>query len=159
MKNSKNLNNWAISNEMFEWILNNLEKGKTILEFGSGTGTLELTKYWKVYSIEQHQKWVGLAPDSHYIYAPIKDGWYDSEIVFNNIPDKYDLIIVDGPQGSQYRPGIDIHLNKLNTNIPILLDDTHRTADRNHAINMANTLGKKWTEIDGWQKKFIIIHP
>lgn len=155
--NSKNLNDWAISNEMFEWIKNNLEIGKTILEFGSGTGTIELTKHWNVYSVEQNSKWVGVAVNSNYIYAPIKNGWYDKEIVFKSIPSKYDLIIIDGPLGSDLRPGIDKYLKELNTNVPIILDDTHREKDRNHAINVANTLGKEWEEIEGWQKKFIVI--
>lgn len=157
MKN-QNLNNFAISDEMFEWLTLNLPKGKTILEFGSGTGTIELTKHWKVYSVEQDSKWVGVAKDSNYIHAPIKNGWYDNEIVFNSLPQEYDLIIVDGPKGSHFRPGIDKHIDKLNTNVPIVLDDTHRKADRDHAIHLAEMLDRPWVEIQGWQKKFIVIN-
>ena len=153
----KNLNDWAISEEMFTWILNNIPKGKTILEFGSGTGTIELTKHWNVYSVEQNKEWVGKAPKSNYIHAPLKDGWYDSDIVFNNIPQDYDLIIVDGPAGSDLRPGIDKYWDKFNLNVPLLFDDTHRAKDRNHAIQVAQTLGKEWKEIKGWQKDFIIV--
>jgi hypothetical protein len=156
MKNH-NLNDFAISDEMFGWIKDNLEEGKTILEFGSGKGTIELTKYWKVYSVEQDSKWVGVAENSNYIHAPIKNGWYDVDIVFDNIPSNYDLLLIDGPGGSDLRPGIDQHFNKLRTNIPILLDDTHRIKDRNHAINLSNFLNKEWEEIKGWQKNFIIL--
>lgn len=152
-----NLNSWAISNEMFDWLKENLPKGKTILEFGSGTGTIELTEYWKVYSIEQNKNWVGVAPKSTYIYAPIKDNWYDKDIVFNNLPSNYDLIIIDGPMGSNLRGGIDKHFDKLNSNIPILLDDTHRKKDRDHALSLASQLNKEWEEIKGWQKNFIIL--
>lgn len=157
MKKYENLNDWAISDEMFEWLKLNLPSGKTILEFGSGTGTIELTKLWNVYSVEQDKKWIGIAKDSNYIHAPIRNGWYDENIVFSNIPDLYDLIIIDGPAGSQYRPGIDKYLNKLNTNVPIILDDTHREKDRNHALNVANMLNRPWEEITGWQKNFIVI--
>jgi len=156
--NNQNLNNFSISNEMFEWISLNLPKGKTILEFGSGTGTIELTKHWEVYSVEQDKKWVNLAPDSNYIYAPIKNGWYDSKIVFTSLPQEYDLIIIDGPGGSHFRPGIDKYISKLNTDIPIILDDTHRKADRDHAIHLAEILNKPWIEMKGWQKNFIIIN-
>lgn len=156
MKNH-NLNDFAISDEMFGWIRDNLEEGKTILEFGSGKGTIELTKYWKVYSVEQDSKWVGVAENSNYIHAPIKNGWYDVDIVFDNIPSNYDLLLIDGPGGSDLRPGIDQYFNKLRTNIPILLDDTHRIKDRNHAINLANFLNKEWEEVKGWQKNFIIL--
>ena len=152
-----NLNNWAISNELFQWIKNNLPEGKTILEFGSGTGTIELTKYWKVYSVEQNKQWVGKAPLSNYIHAPLKNEWYDEEIVFNNIPKNYDLILIDGPAGSDFRGGIDKHFHKLKSDIPIILDDTHREKDKNHAIKLAKQLGKEWIELKGWQKNFIVI--
>lgn len=156
MKNP-NLNNFAISDEMFKWLKNNLEKGKTILEFGSGNGTIELTKHWEVYSVEQDSKWIGVASNSNYIYAPIKNGWYDEVIVFKNIPENYDLLLIDGPGGSDLRPGIDKHFDKLNLNVPIILDDTHRVKDRDHAIQLAEVLGKEWEEIKGWQKNFIIL--
>jgi len=157
MKN-KNLNDWAISDETFYWLNENLPPGSTILEFGSGTGTIELTKNWKVYSVEQDMQWVGLAENSTYIHAPLKDGWYDKDIVFNSIPDKYDLILVDGPGGSDYRPGIDKYWDKFNTDVPIIFDDTHRSKDRDHAIHVAGLLKKEWREVKGWQKSFIIVY-
>jgi hypothetical protein len=153
----ENLNGWAISDELFKWLTENLPKGKTILEFGSGRGTIELTKLWTVYSVEQDKKWLGIASDAKYIYAPIKDGWYDSDIVFSEIPKEYDLIIIDGPMGSDLRFGIDKHLDKLNTNIPIIIDDTHREKDKTHAITLAKTLNKDWLEIEGWEKNFITL--
>lgn len=152
-----NLNNWAISEEMYAWITKEIPEGKTILEFGSGTGTIELTKHYKVFSVEQNSKWVGLAPDSNYIYAPLKRGWYDADIVFSEIPKDYDLIIIDGPMGQDFRSGIDEHWSKLNTNVPLLFDDTHRTKDRDHAIHVASLLKKDWSEVKGWQKNFIIV--
>ena len=156
MRNN-NLNNMAISDEMFEYLKNNLSFGKTILEFGSGTGTIELTKHWKVFSVEQNPDWVGKAPDSTYIYAPLKEGWYNSDIVFSQIPEDYDLIIIDGPFGPNYRSGIDKYWNKFNTNVPLLFDDTHRKSDRDHALYVANLLKKNWKEIKGWQKNFIVV--
>jgi hypothetical protein len=151
-----NLDNWAISIEMFNWLKKNLPNGKTILEFGSGTGTIELVKHWNVYSVEQDKEWIGKSK-SNYIYAPIKNGWYDDEIVFSKIPNNYDLIIIDGPKGSEHRFGIYDQLDKLNTNIPIIFDDTNREIDRKNAILLANKLGKKWEEIIGYQKNFIVI--
>tara|TARA_Y100000592_G_C5471401_1_gene319718 strand:+ start:2714 stop:3202 length:489 start_codon:yes stop_codon:yes gene_type:complete len=152
-----NLNSWAIPEEMFNWIKDNLEEGKTILEFGSGKGTIELTKHWKVYSVEQNSKWVGLAPDSNYIHAPLKGKWYDPAIVFSQIPKEYDLILIDGPMGPHFRSGIDKYWDKFNTNVPLLFDDTHRKSDRDHAIRVANLLKKEWKEIKGWQKNFIVV--
>tara|TARA_B110000977_G_C10863333_1_gene410643 strand:- start:203 stop:688 length:486 start_codon:yes stop_codon:yes gene_type:complete len=155
--NTNNLNDSAISTEMFMWIAHNFDKGSTILELGSGTGTIELTKYYKVYSIEQDKKWINFAKDSTYIHAPIKDGWYDFDIVFNNIPSNYDLLLVDGPGGTGNREGIKNYWDKLNTDVPIVMDDTHREAEFNFAVETANTLDKKITIIPGHQKTFALL--
>lgn len=157
MNITPNLNDWAISEEMFLWIKQEIPEGKTILEFGSGTGTIELTKYWNVYSVEQNPIWVGKAPDSNYIYAPLNGDWYNPDIVFSQIPKDYDLIIVDGPMGQDLRSGIDQYWGKFNTDVPLLFDDTHRKKDRDHAIHVANLLNKEWVEVKGWQKNFIIV--
>tara|TARA_B100001287_G_C22681736_1_gene530826 strand:+ start:62 stop:541 length:480 start_codon:yes stop_codon:yes gene_type:complete len=156
-----NLGNWSIGNELYKWLTENLEEGKTIIEFGSGTGTIELTKKWKVYSIEHDEKWVGKAPDSNYIHAPLgEDGWYDAKKVFDNLPEKYDCIIVDGPIGPTARLGIDKHWDKFNTNVPIIFDDTDRKKDKEHALRIAKQLNKKTVEISekvSKLKKFIVL--
>jgi hypothetical protein len=36
-----NLDGWSIGSEMMDWILTNIKKEFTILEFGSGKGTIE----------------------------------------------------------------------------------------------------------------------
>ena len=157
INNKNNLNGFAISIELYDWIINNLKKDSTILEFGSGSGTIELAKHYNVISVEQSKQWVGLAPGVTYIYAPLKDGWYDIDMVFTNLPSEYDIIIIDGPAGSHSRPGIDKHWDKLNTNVPIIFDDTHRPSDWNHVVSVASLLNKTWEEIKGWEKNFIIL--
>ena len=157
MKN-KNFGGMAICEKLFNWIRSNLQNGKIILEFGSGTGTIELTKYYTVYSVEQDKEWIGFAQKSNYIYAPIKNGWYDSDIVFNNIPNNYDLILIDGPKGHGNRGGIINHLNKLNTDVPIIIDDITRPKDDEHAILIANKLKKAFKKIYSEKKGFMIIN-
>lgn len=157
LDNLDNLDNNAISREAFNWIQDTIPKGSTILEFGSGTGTIELSKLYNVITIEQDEKWLHKAILATYIYAPIKNGWYDENIVFDNIGDDYKLIIIDGPWGTNLRPGIDKHWHKFNTDIPLLFDDTHRQEDRDHAISVAKQLNKSWEEIIGWQKNFIVV--
>ena len=156
-----NLGGWSIGQEFYNFLSQNLEEGKTIVEFGSGKGTIELTKKWKVYSIEHDEEWVGAAPDSNYVYAPLgEDGWYDTKKVFDNLPEKYDCIIVDGPIGPKARLGIDKHWDKLNTDIMIIFDDTDRPKDKEHAIRIAELLNKSYLEISetvGKKKKFIVL--
>jgi hypothetical protein len=152
-----NLGGWAICQGVFSWIKNNLPEGSTILEFGSGTGTIELTKHYNVYSIEQDPEWVGLAKKSNYIYAPIKGGWYDPDVLFKNLPNKYDLILVDGPKGSGNRIGLANHWNKLNTNVPIIMDDTDRPKEFSFALETSKTLNKKIYFLSGMGKNFAVL--
>lgn len=160
--NYNNLDRWAIGRELFKWIRENLEEGSTILEFGSGTGTGELAKFYNMISVEQNEQWVDYIKSDNvtYIHAPLKDEWYDAEKVFDGVQDrKYDLIIIDGPQGDMFRGGIDKYMDKLNTNVPILLDDTNRIKDKDHAIRLAEQLNKSYIEIKGSAKNFIVILP
>ena len=155
----KNLGHWAICEALFAWIRKNIPEGSSILEFGSGTGTIELAKYYKVYSIEQDAKWCGLAKESNYIYAPIKNGWYDADIVFEHLPEKYDLILVDGPKGEGNRFGINDHWGKLNTNIPIVMDDVDREEEFTAAVTAAFAFRKDIEIINGYGKRFCVLKP
>ena len=71
-----------------------LPEGKTILELGSGVGTVYLAKFYRMISIESERSWIGLS-DSAYLYAPIKDGWYDLSDI--ELPGHFALALVDGP--------------------------------------------------------------
>lgn len=44
------LGGWAISEELFEWIKENVDEGSVILELGSGAGTGELAKDYTMFS-------------------------------------------------------------------------------------------------------------
>ena len=73
----------------------NLPNGSKILEFGSGTGTIELTKSFEVTSIEENEQWLYLAPDSTYIYAPLVNHWYDWQALEILQDETFEVIIVD----------------------------------------------------------------
>lgn len=152
-----NLGGWAICEGLFNWIRKNIPEGSTILEFGSGRGTIELTKYYKVYSVEQDSQWVGLAEKSNYIYAPIKDGWYDIDILLAELPENYDLILVDGPKGSGNRSGLSSRWNNFNIDVPIIMDDTNRVNERNFALETSRVLNKNIEFISGNRKEFAVL--
>ncbi len=159
--NKENFGGWAFSIELFNWVLNNLSTGKTILELGSGTGTIELANHYKVYSIEHEEKWVGYAKRSNYIYAPIiqYEGykWYDKEIVKKSIPKEYDLLLVDGPQGDIGREGFLHNIELFKTNIPIIIDDSNRPVEAGIRNNLAKKFNKKILIFDGAGKKFSVL--
>jgi len=159
----RNLDGWALPREAFDWIINNIPSGSTILELGSGTGTRELVKYYTIYSIEENEKWVEKVPEANYIYAPIESfdnmkphtrGWY-SPTCFNKLPQDYDAIIIDGPLGNN-RVNFTHFSEHFKSDVPYIIDDTQRGGDREMAIELANKLDREYIEIVGWQKNTII---
>ena len=66
---------------------------------------MELIKYWNVYSVEENHNWATvMSCHNNYIYAPLKDNWYDLDELKHWLPKEYDLIIIDGPKGSWGNP-------------------------------------------------------
>jgi len=157
-----NLNDWAIGESLYKWIRENLEDGKTILELGSGTGTVELTKHYKVYSVEDKKEWCDFAKESNYFYAPIvkyKDyDWYHIDI-FKTIPKDYDLLIIDGPSGCRRTEGFIANINLFKTDIPIIIDDTEAFKLWNIKIVdfLSELLGRKVITIQDGTKMFSVI--
>lgn len=125
----KQLGGWAIDPEVYEFILKNLPEGSTILELGSGIGTSILAKRYTMYSIEHDLKFVGRYR-SNYIYAPIHDGWYNVELIQQKLPEKYDMILVDGPPAEIGRIGFWKNADLFNLDCLIVFDDTNRPKDK-----------------------------
>ncbi len=135
-------------NEVIEWIKNNVPKGSTILELGSGKGsTLHLCDDYDLYSIEHEKRWMNKF-DSTYIYAPIKDGFYDIDVLKEKLPDKYALIFVDGPprkiDGKKIgRKGFGENLDLFNTDCIIIFDDSDRGRERKLIASVCEQLGRE----------------
>ena len=143
---------------------------KTIVEFGSGTSSIYISKLIKsnnldayLYSIDHDKNWqellnVRYLNDSKqvvFVHAPLvetKNGvlesqkWYDEIILKEVIQSnkKVDLIIVDGPPGdvSDFAryPAINFIINNLSDTGAVLIDDTHRE----YEIRIVKDLVKKY---------------
>lgn len=125
------LGGWSIQPEAYSFIIKNLPYNSTILELGSGFGTQILSKHYKMVSIEHNQRFIGKY-NSTYIHAPMKGHWYDVSVVEKNLPEHYDMILVDGPVGSEsrHRIGFWENITLFNTNVLLLIDDTNRDGER-----------------------------
>ena len=52
--------------------------------------------------------------------------------MFPNLPKSYDLILIDGPGGHSHgwgRGGFKKHIDKFNTDVPMIFDDIHRAEE------------------------------
>lgn len=152
---------WAISESLFNYLQEILPAGSTILELGSGEGTVELLKHWEVYSIESEKEWVGKYHDN-YIYAPLAkhkaiknhDGelWYNARVLEKELPQiKYDLILVDGPTGR--RAGFVKYWDLFRHDVPVIFDDVNRVRDWKIMKAIASRLKKPYTVINTWEQK------
>ena len=63
---------WMMPSEVFLWLEENVEKGASVLEFGSGHGSLKLAELFNLISIEHNPEWLNLAP-SQYVHAEITE--------------------------------------------------------------------------------------
>lgn len=124
------LGGWSFQPELYEFIVFNLPKGSTIFELGSGYGTGLLSNDYIMYSVEHNIKFVN-AYNSNYIFAPMKGYWYDRNVVDRHKPANYDLILVDGPIGSdsKNRIGFFENIDLFDTSKMMIFDDTNREGE------------------------------
>lgn len=121
---------------MYRWIIENLPAGSHILELGSGdASTNHLSKHYRMTSVEDKQEFLNRY-QSRYIYAPLVNGWYDLAILQTQLPRDYDLLLVDGPTGSEARSQFYPNRALFKTNVPIIIDDTWRPAEKTMALNL-----------------------
>lgn len=149
---SRNFGGWSIDKELFDFVRTILPEGKTILELGSGWSSGMFSKYYKVYSVEHNKKWLNKYK-THYIYAPIKNSWYDTEALKKHMPAEYDLIIVDGPPEFIGRGGFYTNLHMFNTDAIIIFDDVHREVEMNLLLAVADELKKSYQIIESKNSK------
>ena len=160
---------WTITPELFRWIRTHLPEGKVILELGSGYGTQELLKYYNVFSVEHDPAWLACAPGNHVIHAPIRDcdgyRWYDTHILRKELPQQYDLLLIDGPPKSIGRSGFLHHLDLFELHVPIIVDDCNRPEELAMLHALAATLNRRFEIIETTQvhktqgrKAFGVLH-
>lgn len=121
----------SMSDNFLNLIYDNLESKKTILEFGSGDGTLKLLERgYKVYSIEENKNFYGVH-HNNYLLAEIVDGWYHVSKVFNFLKDKkWDAILIDGPAYGERKNMYEILGEDFFKKSIIFIDDIERPSDR-----------------------------
>lgn len=156
---SRSFGGWSIDEELFDFIRSILPEGKTMLELGSGWSSQKFSEHYTVYSIEHNEKWVGKY-NTHYIYAPIKNGWYDISILSKKLPKNYDLILIDGPTGDIGRGGFYLHLDLFNTNTIMIFDDVNRKPEYELMVLVSEKLNRPFNVYQSSEKKqFGVIFP
>jgi hypothetical protein len=140
---SRGTTGWGLTDEAVRWITERLPANSHILELGSGeVSTGQLSRRYFMTSVENNLDYVNMYP-SRYIYAPKVGSWYDVAILRTHLPRRYDLLLVDGPEGSAARRGFLDHLELFRTDVPIVIDDTWRDTERVMSFELAALLKAK----------------
>jgi hypothetical protein len=129
--NNNVFSGWSIDKAVYDWMTKHLPEGKTILELGSGNSTQILATRWNVISVEENKDWVNKY-HNNYIHAPIKNDYYDIDILKEKLPKKYDLMLVDGPAyGNRNNMLNNLELFELETSgcSIFIFDDVERVND------------------------------
>jgi hypothetical protein len=143
------INEWGgsgIEKVTFDYITSRISHGSIFVELGAGrVSTREFCKVFSLYSVEQNSEYCGIYPGTNYIHAPIRNGWYDTEILKRELPKNISGIFVDGPAGSGNRNGLlaNIDLFDMTDDVIIVFHDTYRDEELKLAQKMADQLGMK----------------
>lgn len=165
----------AISDKIIEAFLEFLPKEATILELGTGPGTQELAKYFKVISIENKPRYhtghselihiprkpLSIESKAFWKRFPLASAWYDPDRLRESIKAKrYDAILVDGPKGSRERIPMWYYYDQVfDTRVPVIVDDVHREYDWMLAFKIAEVKSVDKMEIRDFanRKQFAVI--
>lgn len=155
-----NFTDWSITNDLYQWLIKNIPKNSKILEIGSGTGTIELSKHYILTSIEHNPKWINLTDKCKYILSELQNGWYNTTKIKKELKDEiFDVIIVDAPNGSEPRIGFynNIDLFNIDKVKYIIIDDTHRQTEKKIAdLIIKNYNFEIITELKGKKNSIIL---
>lgn len=141
---SADFDSMNIPADVLRWITANLPKGATVLEFGGGKSTRELSKSFAVTTIDHDFTFVE-GNGATLIQAPLVDGYYERATLEEVLRNRYDVVIVDGPpawdrSARKHRLGFQRWLGRLNNRPVIVVDDVNRPWDfLNCALILART--------------------
>jgi hypothetical protein len=131
----------GIEKSMFDFFVKEIPAGSIVLELGSGMcSTKLLGDQYKLYSVENDPRWIDLYDPVTYIYAPLKNGWYDIVLLSAGMPDYYDAVLVDGPCGD--RSGILANLDLFDRSSAYFIHDTWREIDTGIANAISDWCGR-----------------
>jgi hypothetical protein len=88
------------------------------------------------------------APDLPGENANRQVGWYDAGVIRTSLTFDYDLILIDGPNGSIGRGGFLKHLELFNTAVPMIFDDIQRPAEHSLMERVSEKIGRPYFILD-----------
>ena len=166
-KSIKKKTSWSLGEGVLEATTNLLNKDSIILELGSGIGSQSLAEICNVYSVEHDPRFLDIHKSVNYIYSPLieiesfnefeETKYYDFDEVIKKLPERIDLVVVDGPPENYGRSGLLHHLESFDENCIWIIDDVLRMKDQKLANYIA--LHFKLIQYRFWNFSILIKNP
>jgi hypothetical protein len=134
----------GIEKVVYDFILNNVTLGSIVVELGGGNvSTRMLGEKYNLYTIEHDINWLHKVKCTTYIYACIKDRWYNRDSL-KKLPKNIELLFVDGPSDANFngREGILKNYDLFPNCSKFLFHDTWRPKESQVAKELAKILNK-----------------
>lgn len=148
----------SISKELFDCMRHFIPSGSTLLEFGSGWGTSQLSEHYDMISIEDHINFIDIYK-SQYIYAPRVDNWYDIEKIKNEIKKPYHAVLVDGNSDNSRLQGLIANTSFFNWEVPWFFDDLNITTINMDFERFMMELNRPFVKYQCGPKPFGVVLP
>ncbi len=137
---------------MFAWLTATFRPGTTLLELGSGAGSVRLGSYFRAVSVEHDSKWLedGAKRGCPVVYAPIEDGWYAKQVVVALMRAiRPAVLLVDGPPSSIGRRGVMCLAEGLGSFgvEAVVFDDTEREHEAKLVDDFVSAVAGRFTTV------------
>jgi predicted O-methyltransferase YrrM len=161
---------WSLSPDSILALLSYLPSGRTshVVECGAGLSTVYVAQHLRalgkghLWSVEHDPVWAmrvrrwleerHLAAWATVVDAPLKDGWYDPDVLRDMLNDAapIDLLTVDGPPAAVAKearyPALPYFDSALAAHATVVLDDGHRPDE--------TRIARRWSE-QGWTRHLV----
>ena len=148
-----------LEKSIFDYICHTIPYCSHVLELGSGWVTGQLAQYYHMHSIEESQRWLYIY-DSHYIYAPLRNGWYDVDVLSRELPRiSYSCVIVDGPFRKRHRRGLIDYIDLFDWSAMFIHDEVQFSGMYDIMCQTAHIMGHQFNVYEGESEQFGVTWP
>ena len=123
------IDNWAMSQKVIDWMSQNLRRDICVVELGGGTGSFRIHHLFdNVVTVEHDTRWgMRLVKEGlPVLLCPIEGQYYRRDERLMKLIRMADVIVVDGPPAQQ-RLGFYNYLNEVKNGAVLIFDDSQRS--------------------------------
>lgn len=125
-----------------------IQNGAVVVELGNRIGLDSLENKFQIITYDSDH--TNILPDKsdkhiHIPLVPSSSGiteWYDPDILAKSLPESYDLLFVNGPQGRYGKFGLLENIALFKPDIPIIINDTINENEAGIARELAYKLNR-----------------